>query len=227
MPPVDPKVQQAAQKIQAAARRKQLFQRAIHAADFNLISGFIADADGNAAAILQDVVPGAKGVVLFDFERARLFLKDVAAQSFELLGVLVLGNECPCKKSCGGRLSFPALSKTGNGQVLLSGCFHNVGRAVLKPDLKPTPEVALTEAVHCSFQLHLDEWSDGGQFVLLPRFSSRVAMLKPSHSHGRACFGRGRRHPRRPYVTWCNLVPRSTAAALPLCCNPAGTTAST
>ena len=91
---------------------------------------------------------------------------------------MVLGNECPCKKSCAGRLSFPALSKTGNGQVLLSGCFHNVGRAVLKPDLKPTPEVALTEAVHCSFQLHLDEWSDGGQWDLatknLVRFAAQV-----------------------------------------------------
>ena len=164
LPTADHAAQAAAKKIQAAARRKKLFQRNHQATDFNLISGFITDPHDQPAPIIQGVMPGAKGVALLDFEQARQTLQDVAEQAFELPGILVLGVQCPCSKSCQGRLSFPAFSKSGEGQVLLSGCF---GRVALKPALKSAPEVAVAETLHCTFQLHCDDWPDPGQWAAI------------------------------------------------------------
>ena len=175
VPVVDSAAQQAARKIQAAARRKKFFQQTICATDFSLISGFIADSSGQPAPILQATVPGAKGVILLDHEPAKLVLQDVSAQHFDMLGVLVLGTDCPCASSCNGRLSFPAFSKTGEGQVLLSGCFHSVGRTALQPALKSVPDVVVSEAVHCSFQMYLDEWTGDGQWTSITKNPVRHA----------------------------------------------------
>ena len=162
-PPVaDDTADQAARRIQAATRRRKLFQQPILSSDFTLVSGFFVNEDGHAAPVLQDVVPGAKGVVLMNADAAKDALQHVQAQAFEALAIVVIGADCPQKDKCCGNLHFPAHSRRGEGQVLLSGCWHNVGRVALRPDLKRCSDVKVTDTANCLFQAFSDEWSHRG-----------------------------------------------------------------
>ena len=159
-PASDEAANRAARRIQAAARRKRLFHKEVCAADFKLAGNFFVLEGGSPAPVLTSLVPGATGVLLVDLPDAQRMLRDFAGKTFTELALVCIGPVCPDGDSCHGSINFPAWSQNGEGHVLLSGCYHNLGARAVRPKLRDPAQVPVEDTVHCGFQVFRDEWPD-------------------------------------------------------------------
>ena len=94
MPLGDEAAHRAARRIQAAARRKQLLQQEVKAADVALAADFWVLPNDCPAPVLASIVPSAHGVVLMDFDQASRALPEVAGKQFTALALVSIGHEC-------------------------------------------------------------------------------------------------------------------------------------
>ena len=82
--------------------------------------------DGTPAAILEQLRPGATGLLVVDPDKAQGLIEAMPTTPDEL-ALLFLGHRCPCQAECPGVIHFPAAMRSTGDQVLLAGCLHNYG----------------------------------------------------------------------------------------------------
>ena len=141
-----------------AARRRSRAEAKVCASDFVLLPGFFKNADGTAATVLKQLMPGASGVFLCDGGEAPRLLSTWAGTCSGELGLVVLGHSCPDASTCQGRCGVPASTLTGN-QVLLHACWHSLGRSPLHIKCDNDASITLPEAACVSVTVHKDEFS--------------------------------------------------------------------
>ena len=78
-----------------AAKRRTKTESKVTASDFVLLPGFFKNADGTAATVLKQLMPGASGVFLCDGTEAPRLLSTWAGTCSDELGLIVLGHCCP------------------------------------------------------------------------------------------------------------------------------------
>ena len=110
----------------AAAKQKLRSPPEIVAADVSVLPGFFKNQDESDAQVLEQLRPGVSGLLLVDIDRAGSILRTVTTTPADELAILVLGHRCPCKASCDGLVSFPAVCRSSGSRVLLAACLHNL-----------------------------------------------------------------------------------------------------
>ena len=201
--------QRAAKRIQAAARRKQLFRHEVKAADVSLAMDFFRLSDSNPAPVITSLVPNAAGVMLMDHADAVRLLHDLPGKHFPALAVVCIGHQCPQPCTCEGAIQFPVLNKTGEGHLLLKGCYHNVGEAKILPAPRDSEQVAVADITHCTVQAFADEWLEAHQWEALCK--NPVKVLSD------AFRGMGVEHPLQQ--PWAKAFKHNHAPATPHSCN--------
>ena len=166
LPLGDEAAHRAARRIQAAARRKQLFQQEVTAADVVLAADFWVLPNSCPAPVLASIVPSAQGVVLMDYDQASRTLPELAGKHFTALAIVSIGHQCHAG-SCGGQVQFPVLSRSGEGHILVKGCYHNVGETAIRPALRDSEQVAVADITCCLVQAFGDEWTEDGEWESL------------------------------------------------------------
>ena len=126
-------IAKAADRAQKGAQRKKhQNDRAIHAHEVKVEHGFFSNEDGAPCTILEQVTPGATGLVLANLQEATSLCSTLEGIQPDELAVLVLGHQCPDSHSCDGAISFPAQIVATDSKVLLAGCLHNFGDRKVK-----------------------------------------------------------------------------------------------
>ena len=155
MPAIANRVARRVQKT--TQRKKEQHDRLLRAHEVKVEPGFFTNEDGTPSTILEQVTPGATGLVLTDLPEAAQLCSTLEGIQPDELAVLVLGHECPDPHSCDGSLSFPAQSVSAGTKVLLAGCLHNFGDRKVKCNHSTKADVELADVTCCHFAVYLDE----------------------------------------------------------------------
>ena len=161
----------------AEGRARRSFQKkrsqavaAPKAAEVTVDAGFFVNEDDTEAPILEQIRPGATGLLLVDPDQAVDALNTLRGVQPDELGLLVLGHVCPDPPTCARRVSFPATSRRCGSKLLLAGCLHNVGGKAIRPNQKSDITVDLPATTCCTFTAFADEFAAEAweQLVLAP-----------------------------------------------------------
>ncbi|CAE7203428.1 unnamed protein product [Symbiodinium natans] len=158
-PSGDSRVAKAAARIQKALRKQRLPAQTVPvAAQFRLCPGIWCGMDEQPVPILQNLCPGATGVILQD--AAATTPEDLAllrTMESDALCVAVLGYDCPEPSTCGGTISISAEDVETGRPHLLAGCFHNVGATDVQPKYQTQAAVTVEGMVCCAFTVYRDD----------------------------------------------------------------------
>ena len=151
-------VAKAAERFhKSAQRKKQQHDRNILAHEVRVEPGFFSNEDGTPCALLEQVTPGATGLVLANLQEASSLCNTLEGIQPDELAVLVLGHQCPDAHSCDGAVSFPAQLLATDSKVLLAGCLHNFGDKKVRCQRTAQAEIELEDVTCCQFVVYADE----------------------------------------------------------------------
>ena len=131
----DNRTERAANRIQAAVRRRRLTKaQHIQASDFRLEEGTWCGMDESPVPVLSQLQAGCTGAILIDPAEANSHDLDLLRNmGSDALCVVIPGHTCPDEASCGGRVSVPVQHVATGHRHLLAARYHNVGDTEIHP----------------------------------------------------------------------------------------------
>ncbi|CAE7237381.1 unnamed protein product [Symbiodinium sp. CCMP2592] len=203
LPQGDNRTERAANRIQAAVRRRRLARtQHIQASEFLLEEGTWCGMDESPVPILTQLQAGCTGAILIDPSEANGHDLDLLRNmGSEALCVVVPGHCCPDEATCAGKVSVPVRHVATGHCHLLAACYHNVGETEVHPRIPHGTQVAVDGTVCCSFAMHSDDcpqglqWSDAVQApvrTVVQQFRAKGLQQALSHPRGRGYRAKGR-----------------------------------
>ncbi len=149
---------------------------------FVINEGFFLNEDGTTCSQQKMFTPNSTGVVIMKGHEALQWVQKAQTLSQDELGIVVVG-PCPCQDGnrC-QKIQIPAHDVTGC-PIVLSGCFHDVGRKRTQVDSKHDAKIPIQDTVIISWTVYRDEMGQDqwGQLTAAPVKQTLEWALGPNH----------------------------------------------
>ena len=111
----------------------------VKAVDLTLTAGHFHNSDRTPAVILDQIGPGASGVMLVDADAAIPLIQTLTDVQADELSLLIIGSQCPCQS------------------VLVGGCIHHLGGQHILAAFRANADVTLPDFTFVLFEAFRDE----------------------------------------------------------------------